>query len=165
MDLAWSDLKSTNRLSKSKSLDLYCDKLLAAVREGVFVENLVRAVDTFDAALTEWTKNNRSRFGIKDNRDFTNLLIETARNRNPIKEAPDDGILVSNSLQGTILNIHWRTGVWFGFIRRGAEYENVYFDSRGYTGEARELIPKRKVTFKLGERSGKPCAINVKISD
>lgn len=33
------------------------------------------------------------------------------------------------------------------FIRRGANLENVYIDSRGYSGDVNKLLPKSKVRF------------------
>lgn len=74
----------------------------------------------------------------------------------------DDGRRVS---EGEILRIIWRNGVWFGFIKRGFEYQNVYFDSRGYRGEPRELIPNRKVRFEIAAGDRGSFAKNVTLCD
>src|SRR5438067_1434426 len=56
--------------------------------------------------------------------------------------------------EGEVLRIVWRQGVWFGFIKRGIELENVYFDSRGFGGETTELTPDRRSDSKLPKVRG-----------
>ena len=62
------------------------------------------------------------------------------------------------------MRIIYRDGVWFGFIKRRAEQENVYFDNRGYKGDPGELVPDRRVTFELGRSEKGLFARNVSLS-
>jgi cold shock CspA family protein len=137
------------KLIKSKAIDSYCEKILGMLKEPEFEQQVKAVLDVFETASKLWTKKGGSRFGMKDNREFTDLLLQQAARRftqGPLPSEQDDGRQAS---EGEILQIIWRNGVWFGFIKRGFEYENVYFDSRGYRGEPRELVPKRKVRFEI----------------
>lgn len=139
------------RLSKSKALDSYCEKLLHILKEPQF-ENQVREVlNVFDITYRLWTQD-RSRHAIKDNKDFTDLLIRQSRERFVKSQVSTSEISEDETktiYQGKILRVIWNHGIWFGFIKRGWQYENVYFDSRGYQGEPRELIPDREVRFNI----------------
>jgi cold shock CspA family protein len=143
------------RLTKSKALDAYCEKILEMLREPEFGQQIKAVVDVFDTTLRLWTTaKGESRFGIKDRKEFTDLLLQQAARRfahgEPVRERPES----SNVCEGEILRINWRNGLWYGFIKRGFEYENVYFDSRSYSGEPSELVPNRRVKFVMvkGER-------------
>ena len=111
-----------------------------------------------------WTQKGGSRFGIKDNREFTDLLIEQARTSFAQSQRSKNDEQTSEVYEGRILRIMWRDGVWFGFIRRGPQQENVYFDSRAYKGELRKLIPDERVTFELGRNEKGWFARNVSIA-
>ena len=67
-------------------------------------------------------------------------------------------------VHGTILKIVPKFPKWFGFISRGSQYDNVYFDSRGYKGEVRELIPNREVRFEMVIGDKGPFAKNLEIT-
>ena len=67
--------------------------------------------------------------------------------------------------QGQVLNIVWRDGLWFGFIKQGDLEENVYFDSRGYKGDVKKLVPHKTVRFKIGNRSRGTFATEIELLD
>jgi cold shock CspA family protein len=143
--------KPLPRPTKSKALDAYCDLLVHYLSEPEFEAQVGRVLEVFDKTQRLWTQH-KSRFGIKDNREFTDLLITEANKHFQIGEfeIAQDEQEGPSVLEGNILRIIFRHGLWFGFIRRGLQYENVYFDSRGYSGELRDLLPNTRVTFELG---------------
>jgi cold shock CspA family protein len=139
------------RLIKSKAIDSYCEKILDMLKEPQFGQQLKAVLEVFDTAYKLWTEKGGSRFGIKDNQEFTDLLLQQATRRFTQRSPSRDQDGSSQASEGEILRIIWRNGVWFGFIKRGFEYENVYFDGRGYRGEPRELIPNRRVMFEIAK--------------
>jgi cold shock CspA family protein len=149
------------RLMRSKAIDSYCEKILELLREPEFGQRVKAVLEVFDATHELWTKKGGSRFGIKDNKEFTDLLLREAARRFTHSQPSGDKDDGRRACEGQILRIIWRNGVWFGFIRRGFEYENVYFDSRSYRGEPRELVPNRRVTFELATSGRGHFARNV----
>src|SRR5271165_5102486 len=149
------------KLTRSKAIDSYGEKILGMLREPQFGQQIRAVLDVFDKTYGLWTQKGGSRFGIKDNKEFTDLLLQQAERRftqgQPSKDQ-DDG---RETCEGDLLRIIWRNGLWFGFIKRGFEYENVYFDSRGYRGESRELIPNRRVRFEIAKGDRGHFAKNV----
>jgi cold shock CspA family protein len=157
--------ESAPKLIKSKALDLYCEKVLALLKEPQFGQQIDAVLGVFDRTHKLWTQKGESRFGIKDNRGFTELLLQQSNARFGPTKLPKDRDDGQEAHQGEVLRIIWRNGVWFGFIKRGREQENVYFDSRGYKGEPHELIPNRKVRFELGRSEKGSFARNVTFTD
>src|SRR5690606_3921162 len=62
----------------SKRLDTYCKKLVDSLREDAFERRIREILDVFDECVHIWSKS-KSRYGIKDNREFTDLLLEETR--------------------------------------------------------------------------------------
>ncbi len=138
------------KLLRSKALDSYCDKILTMLKEPRFEEQMKAVLDVFDRTYGLWTQKGESRFGIKDNKGFTDLLLQQAGARIVQPQRPRDHDDLRETHEGQVLRIIWRDGVWFGFIKLGVEQENVYFDSRGFKGEPRELSPNRGSGSNLG---------------
>lgn len=157
--------QSLPKLLKSKALDSYCRKILEILDEPQFGKQVREVLKVFDKAYSLWVQQGGSRFGIKDNKDFTDLLIKEALNHFTQNELPKEQIATVEGNGGKILHIVWRNGIWFGFIKRGTELENVYFDSRGYGGEPRELIPGRQVKFEMAKGDRGLFARNVTLFD
>lgn len=137
------------KLVKSKPLDSYCLKLLGMLTDDVlFDENQKLCQRIFDGAVDVWTVS-KSKYGIKDNKEFTDLLIEQCRKFLVKKEMPVATKNEPIKYSGSILRMIWNEGKWFCFINRGGDYENVYFDNRDYVGDARDLLPNTAVNFEI----------------
>ncbi len=146
----------------TKSIDSYCERMLNHLKEENFKNQISDVLNVFDTTQKKWTES-RSRFGIKDNKDFTELLIKVAREHFIQKQKPVT-TEEKNLHKGKVLRISLNHGVWFGFIKRGVQDENVYFDSRNFNGQVRDLIPGTEVTFELGKREKGEYARNVRIA-
>lgn len=153
-------------LSPSKRLDAYCKKFLELLRFENFKSRINSIIDTFDEAERNWTQS-RSRHAIKDNKDFTELLIRQSRRRFITKdeEPREEEIVSTEKYEGTVLRIIQKHGLWFGFIDRGIDFENVYFDSRGYDGDEEDLFPGTRLVFEIGKSDRGYFAKNVDIAD
>lgn len=62
----------------NKSLNSYCDKMLNHLKEENFKSEINTVLKVFDEIGKRWTEH-RSKYGIKDNKEFTDLLIKTSR--------------------------------------------------------------------------------------
>jgi cold shock CspA family protein len=142
------------KLVKSKTLEVYCDNLLALLDEARFVDLLAVVLDAFDRVEHLWRQRGGSQYGIKDNREFTDLLTQQVREQFSTCVTGKAEDAERDVSRGVVLRIVWRHGVWFGFIKRGADLENVYFDSRGFRGDPDDLAPGTRVKLVVakGER-------------
>lgn len=148
---------------KSKTIETYCNKLIKGLEITKFEANLPNILSVFDDTQELWTKEmGKSRFGIKDNDEFTSVLIAQCRK----KFFTQKSSVIPSEIQtyeGTILNLRIEPTRWYGFIRRGFNYENVYFDGRAYKGDIKKLLPETKVRFNFNDNNGRFYATNVKI--
>lgn len=142
------------KLVKSKALDAYCEKFYALLQEPKFGTHVRTVLALFDKTEALWRRNGGSPHGIKDNKEFTELLVKQLQDFFKKADAPKPRDDDRETSRGNVLRIVERHGVWFGFIKRGVELENVYFDSRGYRGDPNELNPETPVKFEIvrGER-------------
>lgn len=153
--------------SQSKQMDTYCSKLLQLLKEDVFKEKAIKVLNVFDLTQQLWIKNKKSRHVIKDSKEFTELLIKQSREyfiQKPALSAADyDGEKFIH--EGSILKIIWRGTEWFGFIKRGNQYENIYFDNRGYQSNVNDLLPDTKVQFetRVNDKNDNDFAYNVQL--
>lgn len=151
-------------LQNQKILNLNYDKFLKILTEPQFEQQIIKVLEVFDITQNLWAQS-RSPYGIKDNKDFTDLLIEKSReyfiqNQVPIIEKDSETIY-----EGAILTIKSKNGRWFGFIKRGYQYENVYFDSRAYKGDVSKLLPHTKVKFEIENDKRSSFATKVELID
>jgi cold shock CspA family protein len=154
------------RLVKSRALDGQMRLFISALNEKAFPAHAQKAISIFGKTYDQWLSNGGSKFGIKDNKEFTGLLIMNLKGYSEIAPTqPEVHSGYERKQEGVILRILWRNGVWFGFIRRNLAGENVYFDSRSYRGESRELIPNRKVRFEVSSNERGPYARNLSVCD
>jgi hypothetical protein len=153
------------KLLRSKALDLYCERLITLLQEPHFQKQAKAVLEVFDDTHRLWTEQGGSRFGIKDNKEFTDLLVKQAQRRFAVGDTPKPRGDEREISEGTVLNIVWRHGVWFGFIKRGVELDNVYFDSRGFRGQPTELRPEQRLRFEIGLGERGLFARNVAIID
>lgn len=152
------------KFTKSRNIESYYDKFLKILTEPQFEQQIIKVLEVFDITQNLWAQS-RSPYGIKDNKDFTDLLIEKSReyfiqNQVPIIEKDSETIY-----EGAILTIKSKNGRWFGFIKRGYQYENVYFDSRAYKGDVSKLLPHTKVKFEIENDKRSSFATKVELID
>lgn len=67
------------KLSRSKAIDSYCEKLLAMLKPPEFDGQLREVLEVFDSSYNLWTHKGGSRLGIKDRKEFTDILAQQAR--------------------------------------------------------------------------------------
>ena len=153
------------KLVKSRALDTYCEKFVQSLTEPLFITKLKATLRLFDDTQSAWLKQGKSRFGIKDTQEFTDLLIKQARDSFISKKTP--AILDEDKAiyEGKILNIFRKNDVWFGFIERGSYQENVYFDSRTYQGDPSTLLPRTKVRYEMGSGARGNFALSIQLLD
>jgi len=153
------------KLVKSKTLDSYCDKFLHILKEPQFGNRVREILNVFDEAVRLWTKK-RSRHHIKESKSFTDLLIEQSRERfiQNLRFTKEEEVHLI--YQGIILRIQCnKLGKWFGLIKRGWQYENIFFDSRGYNGDIRKLLQNQKIKFEIGYNDKGDFAKNIVLID
>lgn len=150
-------------LDRVKKVENFCEKLLQHANEFENSSNYYSIFEVFDTTQEKWLSLGKSKYGIKESNEFTELLINEAREKYLAKTKPvkiEESVI---SKEGEILNLIFKHGVWFGFIKRGPQYDNLYFDSRGYKGEVRELLPQQKVKFLTGNGPRGEYAYEVEI--
>lgn len=152
------------QLTKSKKLDTYCDKILKSLQENQFDMQMLKVLEAFDSIQKLWLELNKSRFGMKDNKEFTDLLIKNSRKYFIQDQAPINEKDAVTVYEGSILRIISNKSHWFGFIERGYQYENVYFNNRAYKGDISKLLPKTRVKFEIGDGK-RPFATKVELID
>lgn len=137
-----------SELKPSSRVDQYCDKMKAALQPSEFEQNARSAVSHFDGTMKAWLALGKSRYGIKDSKEFTDLLQR--RLAKPDNTPPPPTVHVQDSHKGSILRMIWKEeGHWFGFISRGAYDENVFFNNRAYSGDLSRLVPGVIVEYEM----------------
>ena len=106
----------------------------------------------------KWVEAGNSRYAVKEKKEFTEMLQETARKTFVNKTLKIDTIETidrDNWEDGEILSVRIKNGKWFAFIKTDINRENVYFDSKAFTDDFKVLIPGKKVQFQYKSRSDK----------
>ena len=155
------------KLTKQKSIEDFCKKLIEILQEDKFTERLEKVLEIFYITQTSWVGQGKSRYGMKDREEFTDLLLRVAREKfiqtQVVEQEEDEDNII---YEGTILKIiHKDDGSWFGFIKhvnRDEDEGNVYFDNRSYKGNIRDLSPNTTyVRFERGRNQRGYYAIDV----
>ena len=63
---------------------------------------------------------------------------------------------------GRIINIIRRSNNWFGFIERDSQFDNLYFDARGYNGNIDNLAINQIIYYEIGSNQQGEMAVNIK---
>lgn len=153
-------------LVNGRKNESYYKKLLEALKEPAFGNQINKILEVFELSKSSWIKRGKSEFGIKDVRDFTILLLEHCR-KSFIGAQIIKPEIIQNApkrYEGEIISVRINRGVWFGFIKRGYFDENAYFDSRGYDGNMSNLYVGQSVSFELIDHHGKARATRVQLT-
>ncbi|QQT61927.1 AIPR family protein [Sphingobacterium multivorum] len=135
------------KLSKGYKIENYCKKILEAL-SGPQISGLVDvAFKKFDEITKLWIKQGGSRFGIKDNKAFTELLLKSIQS---VEEVDGDLKKAEFKYTGKILRlVEKEKGLWHCFIESDELGENIYFDSRSFKGNPKTLTTGKKVRFDI----------------
>ncbi len=120
-------------LNSERMIDEHSQLVLNVLKsENTFLERVKDSISIFDQAKEKWTNEmSRSIHGIKDNKDFTALLIDTLKSASTItSDLVDDENYV---YKGKIIKvIRDRYGKHCGFIER--KPNNIFFHSSAVKG-------------------------------
>lgn len=141
------------------AVEKYCNNLELILTTDQFYNVLPKVISIFSKCFDHWTTTGNSRFGVKESKDFSELLLTSARNCFVGKQNKETRIRVRKHeeetwLSGEILSIRIRDGYWFAFIRPADFSENIYFDSSNYTGDFQTILPGVKVKYVRKKREG-----------
>jgi len=154
--LAYTLLKNDNpllRLNEDDFFKAFLNILIDKSKSKVLFE---KSLETMSNAVDSWVGSlKKSKFSIKDNKEFTIHLLKEIKPVSVLNEL--------SHLSGRVNNIISKNGNMFGFISYGSG-KSLYFDSRSLEdGETLDFNMKgRKVTFGIGESNiGKNFAKNI----
>ena len=132
-------------------LDILKDKAKSA-------ELFNKAIQIMQSAIDSWINElKRSKFSIKDNKDFTLHLLK-------ILNSTILNIEEMSKPNGQINNVIYRNGRYFGFITFGSN--SIYFDERSLDKNQKldENLKKKKVRFDISiDNQGRSCAKNIEL--
>jgi len=150
---------------KGKNVDIYCEKILNVLKNDTETFNKIKeAIKVFDDTREEWiNKLNKDKFGIKDVKDFTELLLKNMK-----KEASYKAVFIDDNeytYSGDIVKILKDSfGKRYGFI--SYEPRDIFF----HQNQSKSLdlsddsIIGRRVCFKIAKtHSGNVVAVDVKL--
>jgi cold shock CspA family protein len=152
----------TPRLNKSKAITTYCNKMISILTEPQFSSHVHEVLSVFDEAIEKWVADGNSFHGIKDRKDFTELLLRITKAKYlslPLLTEAKDNLW----LKGKILNIRIEQGRWYGFIKQFNNMENVYFDNRSFNDDIRKVKNNLEVEYQLAEGKRKLHALAVRL--
>lgn len=131
------------------ALETYCLKLEQLLTSDHFDESLKKVTAVFKQCEQKWISMKKSRYAMKDTKDFTDELTRICREifvnkTQSIENAPQHK--PEKWFNGKILS-YINKNKWFAFIKSEAFDNNVYFDTKSYKGEVRKLIPGQECRF------------------
>lgn len=151
-------------LKKGNKTENYCKKIIAGLMDSGLNDRIKSSFSTFTEIRNLWIQKGGSEFGIKDNKAFTELLLSHTKQKF-VEDQPE--LIVENEqiFQGKILRVvNKAIHYWHCFIESPELESNVYFDSRAYKSDLKELKPNQPVRFTIFEtKSGKLSANHVEL--
>ena len=149
-------------LDKSKNVTRYCNSLLNDLTNNNFSSRLEKTIEIFDLSQKKWEEIGKSAYGIKDNKEFTDLVSNVIIDLTQANEKTSDEEYNSNDkYEGKIVNIIKRKDNWFGFIKLDEFQDNVYFDNRGINQPLAALAPGVNIVCEVVKGASKPFATNI----
>ena len=141
--------------STAQGLEKYCEKLESLLLSDGFDEVVKKIEIVFNRCKSEWINSGKSKFAIKDNKEFTELSTKIARDVFVNKTVKlEDKAPISKMNQwsfGVILSVKFKNS-WFAFIKTDECEGNVYFDHKSYKGQIQHLVPGKKVRFLIDSK-------------
>ena len=140
------------------AMDKFCKKLEDILISDKFASVIENVGKVFNLCFNKWIEAGNSRYAVKEKKEFTEMLQETARKTfvNKTLKIEAVGMIDRDYWEdGEILSVRIKNGKWFAFIKTDINRENVYFDSKAFNGDFKVLIPGRKVQFQYKSRSDK----------
>jgi cold shock CspA family protein len=148
------------KLNKGYKIESYCKKFLDLLKESNFEKHLKNAIIIFENARSRWANQGKSIYGIKDIKEFTDLLLV----ENSLKKINKEEV-IEQSFKGKIIRlIPKNSDLWYGFIESPDFELNIYFDSRSHKGNMKTLKPNQNVEFTVLQiKNEKATAKEVKL--
>ncbi len=153
----------------SEAMERYCLKLEQLLTSDHFDDTFQNVRAVFKRCEQKWISGGKSRYGMKDNKEFTNELTCICREIFVNKTETIENISLNTPekwFNGRILSYRERVG-WFAFIKSKDFENNVYFDKKSYRGEVRKLVPGQKCRFTVSSKIIKGeeafCAVKVEL--
>ncbi|TKT98850.1 hypothetical protein FDW89_16880 [Citrobacter sp. wls830] len=155
-----------NVFEKSKKMTKFCNQLLDNLEWEMFEKKLELTISIFNLSQNRWKEIGKSAYGIKDNKDFTDLLKQMILEENNNTTKDDNDYECDNTkLEGVVVNIIKRKDHWFGFIKTDDNQDNIYFDHRGLTESVGSIQPGMNVICEINTNNTKPFATNIRLVD
>jgi hypothetical protein len=138
-------------LQRERAIDEHCNSILHVIRnENLFDSLLADLAHLFDEARDKWIDEmKKSQFGLKDNADYTTLLLELVKNKydNQSSDFSDEEQhFHTGFVRKTIVD---KNGQKCGFIDM-ADNQSVFFHSSQNPSVNFESIAGQSVIFRIG---------------
>jgi hypothetical protein len=132
-----------------KTIESYCRTLIEAMKKSETETILKKTVEFYDSLTQEWIKKGRSKYGVKDSKEFTELLIMRLREMDGGKTriANKELLYDDERESGVLINVVYCKKGWYAFIKPKTGDENLYFDNRNYNGDVKHLNVGMSATF------------------
>lgn len=137
--------------SSQNAMEKYCFNLEQLLTSDHFDDCLHKARAVFKQCEQKWISIGKSRYGMKDTKDFTDELTCICREifvnkTQNIEKLPQ--YIHEKWFYGKILS-YINKDKWFAFIKCKDFENNVYFDNKSYNSEIRKLVPGQKCRFTI----------------
>ncbi|WP_051461033.1 AIPR family protein [Ruminiclostridium josui] len=153
-------------INATKAIDDYCSVIQETLKSEYKTEiNFIKAVEIFSDCRKVWINEyQRSQFGIKDNADFTKLLLKyigSRSNTNYTELKEDENYRYTGYVLNTIKD---RFGNDCGFISRLPN--NIFFHANSNRGLNFNQLKGKRVTYKVNvnPKDGRLLAVDVELA-
>lgn len=154
-------------INMPKYIDEHCNTMMNVLQDDKkFLETFLQLNVIFENAKNIWINEmGKSRDGMKDVSEFTELLLQQVRKQFPIKKelhCNDSEHKYYGIVQSTLLDKNYH---WYGFIKR--EPENIFFHSAQNRDLDFNNLRGRNVEYaiSINPKNDRPVAINVKCTE
>lgn len=147
-----------------EDIERYCEGLMEILTGEDFAQHVDSIIKSLEQAMSIWIANGGSAYGMKDRKDFTELVLLVARNRYKATTSVNDTSLWQ---YGIIRRFAMRESSWIGIIKPDKGGKNITFGPRGFNGEVRHIVPGSRVRYQVRNNPslGTIYAVQVTIID